>query len=73
MTYLVCFSKYDSCGELIVDSQFHVFDKCLTRVEFIHDELFKAFMNKGYLWSAVPFNLDLAYHCGFTISNCCED
>ena len=48
MTYLVCFVKYDNYGELIVDTQYHVFDKCLNRLEFIHDELFKAFSDKAH-------------------------
>lgn len=64
---LVSFTKQiDGC---VVDIQYHVFEvAAIYDVSFVHDELFRSFMDKGYTWSAVVFPEILAYSCGFTIS-----
>lgn len=71
MTFLVCFTK-ERDDRTVADRQYHVFTKCLNNIEFVHDNIFKAFTEKGYTWSAVPFPLELAYNCDFTVTNCCE-
>lgn len=71
MTYLVCFTKWFE-DNTVMDRQYHVFTDCLNQIEFVHDSITKAFLAKGYTWSAVPFPLVLAYNCDFTVSKCCE-
>lgn len=71
MTMLVCFTKKYDDGT-VSDRQYHVFCKCLYETEFVHDSIFKAFIEKGYTWSAVPFTENFAYNCDFTMSNCGE-
>lgn len=63
ITMLVCFNKGD-------DIQYHVFENCKDRTYFVFDSIFKAFMSKGYTWSAIPFESAYAYACGFTITEC---
>lgn len=46
MKMLVCFSKEE-------DIQYHVFTGCNSIIDFVHDSLFQAFMEKGYTWSSV--------------------
>lgn len=68
---LVSFTKQiDNC---IIDIQYHVFEvSAFYDVSFVHDDLFRTFMDKGYTWSAVVFPEDLVYSCGFTISKVVE-
>lgn len=65
---LVCFTRRS--GSEILDIQYHAFDNCPDSISFVHDPLFKSFVSSGYTWSSLYFPVELAYSCGFTISDC---
>lgn len=36
------------------DLQYHCFTGCDSIIAFVHDPVFKAFMDRDYTWSAIP-------------------
>lgn len=36
------------------DQQFHCFTGCDSLISFVHDSVFRSFMDHGYTWSAIP-------------------
>lgn len=52
------------------DIQYHYFKNCSSRTGFMYDPIYRAFRNKGYLWSAIEFPEELANKCMFTESEC---
>ena len=62
-------NKEDIYSE-VIDVQYHLFTNCDDNLGFIHDPVYRRFIDNGYLWSAVDFKLEWAYMIGFTISEC---
>lgn len=61
MVMLVSFSKNS-------DIQYHAFDCGPDRYCFFFDPIYRAFIEKGYTWSGIPFPEELVDKCMFTFS-----
>ena len=62
-------NKEDTHSE-VIDVQYHLFTNCDEILGFIHDPIYRGFIDKGYLWSAIDFEIEWADMIGFTISEC---
>lgn len=55
---LVCFHKNN-------DYQYHCFTGCSSIISFVHDPLFRKFMNKDYQWTSIPLPDELVFQLDF--------
>lgn len=55
-----------------VETQYHYFTGCSSKLAFVHDPIFQYAVNHGFTWSAIPFPQDMADAIMVTQSECEE-